>query len=1027
MEETNAARKFDIAYRFVVVLLGFLGFVAVQFYVQARYGQPVKAALVTPTVLHFQGNVEDPPMGTGAANCTGNGATDVSTCDGPFLTTSSTFSAAAAGRFESTAQVDGTGARSIYDPQWVWYLSAPTRIGGTMTIDWWASCSTCNAVAPTVWTVRLFADNVQAFETNVNATPGLPGAPSLVSATIQIPEITANTEILLHIDPAFVLPPGTNDNFQIYYDSSLPCPGSATAPCDSKVTMPVLAAGEMPPTPSPTPAVNASRTSGNITFSPATVADIQRTEAEPLNFIDKNGAIWATGPYGASTGNSFIQRSTDGGNQYNVVSSVGIRPNPPPGGGDTDITGDDQGNIYFTDLEGVLNELDCSVSNDGGNTWRKNFACVQNTAVDRQWIVVDNGLNQTVGAAGAADNTVFLTARQTPLQSFIYSSPGSTGPTDLTGGVVFTPAAVAPINDGAPCGKLRFDAVSRNLYLPCDAGNRVKIAVAHVNPGQRDNLVFTTVLAPVSPGGGDTSELFPMVATDKGGNLYAAWVDHVSHKIYYAYSTDFGNSWSPVTQVSSGAENASNIFVWTEGGNAGNVVVTWLGTSDNRDSDAMTSWLDPLGAGPSSADDSKWYVYSALITNAATLTPNIEQNRVTRTPSHYGQICAAGTACAAQPGSDRIMAEYHAVYLDSEGAMRFIFNDTTSQFHGAHLYDIRQLTGPTAIGTTINRPLQGNPSFDPAGDAQYPHYVPSPGPPGANQPGLDFLQVKISQPDAATLRFHMRVNSVLQPLAPPAPPPGKTNAYLMMRFQALSKDDTGTAEAYRVFYVGAESINGGAFAFFAGSPDLTTGCTSTQTCKLEQYPAEITTGLQNPTVSGDTMCVDIPLSLFGANRPIGQLVNGRTEPLLYNVTGLSGGRNNATTDIYADVDATKPFNYTLGSAGASTCSLSPTAAVAPLAGRITDANGESVEGVNVSLVDSESGETRAATTSGKGRFVFEAVPVGRVYVLTPSSKRYNFTPASRVISHMDVTENADFTADRKRKAKRARVKGKAKN
>jgi hypothetical protein len=44
---------------------------------------------------------------------------------------------------------------------------------------------------------------------------------------------------------------------------------------------------------------------------------------------------------------------------------------------------------------------------------------------------------------------------------------------------------------------------------------------------------------------------------------------------------------------------------------------------------------------------------------------------------------------------------------------------------------------------------------------------------------------------------------------------------------------------------------------------------------------------------------------FGANRPI----FGDT---LFNVTALSAGRNNPLTDIYADVDATRAFDYKLG-------------------------------------------------------------------------------------------------------------------
>ena len=54
----------------------------------------------------------------------------------------------------------------------------------------------------------------------------------------------------------------------------------------------------------------------------------------------------------------------------------------------------------------------------------------------------------------------------------------------------------------------------------------------------------------------------------------------------------------------------------------------------------------------------------------------------------------------------------------------------------------------------------------------------------------------------------------------------------------------------------------------------------------------------------------VPFSGFG------DPVNG---PLLYNVTALSGGRN-GPDDLYADVDATRSFDYVLGSNnGGSSC------------------------------------------------------------------------------------------------------------
>jgi len=121
--------------------------------------------------------------------------------------------------------------------------------------------------------------------------------------------------------------------------------------------------------------------SWNARFAPATVVDPQRTEGEPLVKIDADGNLWESGPWGFSANMSFIHRSTNDGKKFHLVSTIGTRPDEPPGGGDTDVAVDDQGNVYFTDLEGPLTEIGSSVSNDNGNTWRKNAAAVQPAGV----------------------------------------------------------------------------------------------------------------------------------------------------------------------------------------------------------------------------------------------------------------------------------------------------------------------------------------------------------------------------------------------------------------------------------------------------------------------------------------------------------------------------------------------------------------------------------------------------------------------------------------------------------------------
>jgi hypothetical protein len=646
------------------------------------------------------------------------------------------------------------------------------------------------------------------------------------------------------------------------------------------------------------PAPNPVRGTGGLAFSPpATVVDAQRTEGEPLNYIDKDGNYWDSGPYGFSTAQSWIHRSTDGGDQFNIVSFAGIRPNAPPGGGDTDVVVDDQGDVYFVDLEGLA-ELSCAVSEDSGNNWTTNQVCVDDTVVDRQWFAMDNGPDN-----GPDSNTVFLAYRQTPRGSFIYSTPGADDPNDPGGGVLYANSSadvVNPVSQGAPCGQLRFDPVRRNLYYPCIQGDHVEITVGHVNPGQRTGILYTNVQAPVSPGGGPVGDLFPSVATDTAGNLYAVWIDETDHNVYYAASTNAGQTWGPVQQVNGNDAN-SNEFMWAQAGAPGTLAVAWLGSSSHLDSDLMPSWYNNRQA----ATQFKWFGYASLIRNATGATPTFAQAKFTDQPSHYGQICNQGLFCTVSMG-DRTMADYFSLYLDRDGSMRIVFNDTTSQHHGAHVFEVRQVAGPSAIGTTISKVVPTSPVTDPTGDAQSPHYSPAGG--GANQPHLDFTRLELSKPNASTLRVTMTL------AAPPTPglvPLGEASNVWLTRFQALSVGDEGE-ESYRIFYVGAESLGGfAAPTFFAGSGRSANnavpgnGCTTTtpENCKIVQYPSEVAaTG----SVSGNVITIDVQLQGgFGANRPI---FAGK----LHNITALSGGRGNAGTeiaDLYADVDATRSFDF----------------------------------------------------------------------------------------------------------------------
>lgn len=699
----------------------------------------------------------------------------------------------------------------------------------------------------------------------------------------------------------------------------------------------------------PPPPPNPPRETGGLEFDSAVVMDLQRTEGEPINYVDSEGVYWESGPWGFGTGQGFIHRSTDGGDSFHIASPIGIRSDAPPGGGDSDILTDDQGNAYFADLEGLVN-IGCAVSNDGGNTWRKNPVCAFSTGVDRQWLAVDNG-----NSPDADDNTVFHAFRQAVLGSDIYSTPGSNGIGDPVGGLLYENSsadAPEPASTGAPCGQLRFDPLNRFLYYPCaseftddngtpdDESDDVSYGAVELtiggNPddteptfpgiaiGQRTGITYVSIAGPPTPGG-IVGDIFPTVSIDEAGTAYLVWVDEADHNVYYSFATNLdkvyqtltdeteGNevdpNWVEARQVN-GGDAESNLFPWSYSGAAGHLSVVWYGSPTNADSDVLDSWYDdPLNPDDTKldADDVKWYGYASIISGADSVDPaevSYAQNRFTHKPMHMGQICNLGLGCTVS-GGDRTMADFFAVYTDpADGRMRIVFNDTTSQYHGAHLFEATQISGLTAHGVTLAEPASANPMADPTEDAQWPHYAPIVGP-GPNHPQFDFTRLELSQPDDATLRIEMEVAD----LSSMTPPEGKTQSLWLTRFQALSLGDYGE-DAWRIFYVGMQADLGGAPSFFAGSgvvnpdPGPGGGCfnRNPEECKVVQYPAEFEV---EGTVEGNVITIDVPLQGgFGEDRPL-------RDGTLYSVTAFAGGRNDATADLYADVDLTRAFDYVL--------------------------------------------------------------------------------------------------------------------
>jgi serine protease AprX len=196
---------------------------------------PINLEDLERLALYFQGNVEE--------GCSGDGATDVIACGGPFLSEHAGQSSNVAATWKvPDPLLDGGADRNIYDPNWLWRLDQPVILSGPMTVEFWAACGLCGAPFSADWTINLWADGVLAFSQRQTASPLLPDVPSKLEITVHMPLVKAAEQIVLQVDPVYI---DSQVATNIYYDSALPCPGDISGPCASVAHMPVIGPGDV--------------------------------------------------------------------------------------------------------------------------------------------------------------------------------------------------------------------------------------------------------------------------------------------------------------------------------------------------------------------------------------------------------------------------------------------------------------------------------------------------------------------------------------------------------------------------------------------------------------------------------------------------------------------------------------------------------------------------------------------------------------------------------------------------------------
>lgn len=88
----------------------------------------------------------------------------------------------------------------------------------------------------------------------------------------------------------------------------------------------------------------------------------------------------------------------------------------------------------------------------------------------------------------------------------------------------------------------------------------------------------------------------------------------------------------------------------------------------------------------------------------------------------------------------------------------------------------------------------------------------------------------------------------------------------------------------------------------------------------------------------------------------------------------------------------------------------PTAAEISIGGRVLTAAGRAIGGVRVVLHRADTGEILSTSTSSFGYYRFDGLRAGQAFLVSVSTKRYTFSPASRLVSPSDSAFDIEFTS-----------------
>jgi len=657
-----------------------------------------------------------------------------------------------------------------------------------------------------------------------------------------------------------------------------------------------------------------------VTFGTPVVADFFHPGYEPDLAIATagpyKGSTFASMPNGFSTTMSYIWRSDDNRRSFHMTEGNALgKSTTCVGGGDSEMKVDPvNGSLYFDDLQGLTNFTN-SRSDDGGHTFQTSCTSVPGAGVDRQWLAIDsNGGTAGVGA-GANDGRLYFDYDN------VEQNAGPGGP-DLGNQLVMNesedgvhygaecqgldvpvagpqdacplPPAVISYNEGIPgnvvVNNIKGNKFQHRVYAIHTSSDSSAVIVSYCS-GKKGDHTAATVAADCTdptqiaagdldrrnvnwhdtyarvPGHWETGQLFPSLAEDLSGNLYAVWSEYPTNSnggvavgpgaIKLSVSRDGAAHWSkPITVTPANLKN--DVMPWITAGSNGRIGIAWYGSTTAQDGQGHY--------GPDPVDKATWNLFYSESLNALSRRPAFSLTQVSDHPVKYGDISTGGLGGT----QDRSLGDFFQVQMGLNGEAVITYVDDTSNDRNADTCQgcgetPAEAAGPVMVVTQNSGPslLAGKsvPRFtrpigavhDKAGDA----FLGVAGQDVKAGPALDVVGASVKRKDAKNLVVTLTTNdnNLANDLLN-IPALGGPVQTWTVRWAAPSYRGAGDGN---MFYVAMQSDGGAAPTFYTGTTEPIT----TTHAKYFIYPAEHAI---SGRIQGGTISWTVPLALIGSPR-----------------------------------------------------------------------------------------------------------------------------------------------------------------